>query len=85
MVKSINQGFLDLVAPLTEKSVYKDSSQEKAWGSDFLSRRIIILPIFALKCFLGELFLQGKEDWFKTEHQLGNPTLGALSYLHVGF
>jgi len=28
----------------------------------FLSRRIIILPVFALKCFLGELFLQGKED-----------------------
>ena len=62
MIKSRNQGFLDLTTPLTEKYVYKESSQEKAWGFLFLSRRIIILPIFSLKCFLGEIFLQGKED-----------------------
>ena len=28
--------------------------------------------------FLGEIFLQGKEDWFRTDYQLGNPTLGDL-------
>ena len=31
-VKSRNQGFLDLTAPLTENSAYKDSSQAKAQG-----------------------------------------------------
>ena len=62
MVKSRNQGFLDLTVPLAKKSIYKDSIQAKAGGSDFDLGRIIILPVFAVKCFLGELFLQGKED-----------------------
>ena len=26
--------FLDLTVPLTKNSIYKDSSQGKAWGSD---------------------------------------------------
>ena len=33
MVKSRNQMILDLIAPLTEKSVYKVTSQREAWGS----------------------------------------------------
>ena len=44
--KSRNQGFLDLTAPLNEKSVYKYSSQAKAWGFDLKKMRIMILPIF---------------------------------------
>ena len=57
-VKSRNQGFLDLTIPLTKKSIYKYSSQAKAWGSNFYLWRIIILPVFGSQVF----FLQGKED-----------------------
>ena len=61
-VKSRNQGFLDLTTPLTKKSIYKSSSQEKAWGSDFYLGELLFCLFLALKFFLGELFLQGKED-----------------------
>jgi len=33
MVKSRNERILDLTAPLTEMSSYKDPSQREAWGS----------------------------------------------------
>ena len=48
MVKSRNEAFLDLTAPLAEKFVYKVSSQVKAWGSD-LSFGSHYSPCFALK------------------------------------
>ena len=41
MVKSRNEAILDLIAHLTEKYVYKFSSQREAWGSD-LSFGVII-------------------------------------------
>ena len=71
---------------MTENSISNDSRQAKAWGSDFSSWRIIILTVFGSQVFFLENFLlQQKEDSFITKYQLGNPTLGALSYLHVGF
>ena len=83
-VKSKNEAFLDLTTPLTEKFVYKVSSQGKAWGSD-LSFRVIILPVYFSSEFLENISLKGKR---KTDpnliYQLGNPTLGALSYFHIG-
>ena len=33
-VKSINEAILDVTAPLSEKSIYKVSSQGNDWGSD---------------------------------------------------
>ena len=59
MVKSRNEEFLDLTAPLTENSIYKVPSPREAWGSH-LSFGFIILPkIF--KRVIGEHFLEGKE------------------------
>ena len=37
-VKSRNEAILDLIAPLTEKYIYKVSSQGKAWGPDLSFR-----------------------------------------------
>jgi len=69
---------------LTKKSVYKDSSQGNAWGSD-LSLEESFSACFSLKKFLKKIFLEGKR---RTDpdliYEIGNPTLGALSYLHVG-
>jgi len=69
---------------LTEKYVYKDSSQGKAWGFD-LSLEESFYAYFLSSKFLENIFLEGKR---RTDpdliHQIGNPTLGSLSYLHVG-
>jgi len=69
---------------LTEKSVYKDSSQGNAWGFD-LSLEESFSAYFSLKKFLKKIFLKGK---MRTDpdliYEIGNPTLGALSYFHVG-
>ena len=70
---------------MTEKFVYKVSSQGKAWGSDLYFERDYSTYLF-LKWILGEHFHEEKKR--KTDphliYQLGNLTLGALSYLHVG-
>ena len=50
-LKGLNQGFLDLTAPLTEKSAYKDSSQAKAWGSDFYLGELLFCPVFGSQVF----------------------------------
>ena len=52
MVKSRNQGFLDLTTPLTEKYAYKDSSQEKAWDSDFLGGELLFCLFLLSSVFL---------------------------------
>ena len=69
---------------MTEKYVYKDSSQGKAWGSN-LSLEESFSACFSLKKFLKKIFLEGKR---RTDpdliYEIGNPTLGDLSYLHVG-
>ena len=74
---------LDLTSPLTEKSIYKVSSQGKAWGSD-LSCGSHYPAYFSLKKILEEQFPRRKR---RTDpdliYQIGNPTLGALSYLCV--
>ena len=71
---------LDLTSTLTEKSVYKVSSQGKAWGSD-LSFGVIILPIYFSSEFLENISMKKKNR--RTDphliYQLGNLTLGALS------
>ena len=75
---------LDLIAPLTEKYVYKIPSQIEAWGSD-LSFGVIILPVYFSSEFLENIFMKGKR---RTDpdliYQLGNLTLGALSYFSIG-
>ena len=53
---------LDLTAPLTENSAYKDSSQEKAWGSDFSLGELLFCLFFLSSVFLENFLLQGKED-----------------------
>ena len=75
---------LNLVAPLTKKSIYKVPSQREAWGS---------LPYFwshysswlFSREFSENIFLRGKR---RTNpdliYQLGNLTLGAERYLYVG-
>ena len=44
------------------------------------------MPILLLREFLDNIFLKGKR---RTDldliYKIGNPTLGALTYLHVGF
>ena len=76
--------FLDVAVPLTENYAYKDSSQGKAWGSNLLLEESFSI-YFSLKKFLENIFLEGKR---RTDpnmiYQIGDPTLGALSYLHVG-
>ena len=76
--------FLDLTVPFTEKSVYKESSQGKAWGSN-LSLEDSFSACFSLKKFLENILLKGKR---RTDpdliYQIGNPSIGALSYFHVG-
>ena len=62
MVKSRNQAFLVLTTPLTETSVYKDSSTPKASSFILIEENYLFSLFLALKCFLGELFMQGKED-----------------------
>ena len=47
-VKSRNEAILDLIAPFTEKYVYKVSSEGKAWIAH-LSLGVIIMPILFLK------------------------------------
>ena len=44
------------------------------------------MPVLLLREFLDNIFLEGKR---RTDldliYEIGNPTLGALTYLHVGF
>ena len=54
-IKSRNQGFIDLTAPLTKKSVYKDSSQEKAWGSN-VDRGELLFCLFCSQVFSWRTF-----------------------------
>ena len=58
-VKSRNEAILDLTSLLIENSVYKVSSQGKAWGPD-LSFGVIILPVDLSSEFLENIFLEGK-------------------------
>ena len=70
---------------MTEKSVYKVSSQGKAWGSDISLGGVIFLPVFLSSKFLENIFVEGKGRTDPDlKYQKENPTLGALSYLHVG-
>ena len=70
---------------MTKKSGYKDSSKGKSWGVDLSFGRIRFLPVFLSSKFLENIFLQRKK---RTDpdliYQIGSPTLGSLSYLHVG-
>ena len=77
--------FLDLTVPLTKNSVYKDSSQGKAWGFDSIIWRSHFILVFLSREFLENIFLKGKRRTIPDLiYQIENPTLGALSYLHVG-
>ena len=70
---------------MTEKSIYRDLSQGKDWGSD-LSLEESFSTYFSLKIFLENISLEGKRRIDpELIYQIGNPTLGALIYLHVGF
>ena len=60
MVKSRNQGFPDLTAPLTEKSMYKYSSQAKTWGSDFYLRELLFFLVFLSSVFLENISYKEK-------------------------
>ena len=61
-VKSRNQGFIDLTVPLTENYSYKDSSQAKAWGSNFSLGELLFYLFLLSSVFLENFLLQGKED-----------------------
>ena len=56
MVKSRNQGFLDLTALLTEKSVYKGSSQENTWGYDFYLGELLFFLFLGSQVFSWRTF-----------------------------
>ena len=59
MVKSRNQMILDLTAPLTEKSPYKNPIQREAWGSSILFGYSIILLDYSQESSWRTFFLSG--------------------------
>ena len=63
----------------------KTQAKQTLGGSDFSLGELFFLPIFAFNYFLGEFSLAKKKRTdSESEYQIGNPNLGALSYLHVG-
>ena len=50
---------LDLTAPFSKMSFYKDPSQREAWGSSYYS---IILPDYSQEISWREFFSRGKEN-----------------------
>ena len=80
-VKSINQMIIDLIAPLTENSIYKVPSQREAWGSlPYFWESLFCLII--LKRVIGEHFPKRKR---RTDpvliYQLGQPYLSSSKLL----
>ena len=78
--------FLDLTIPLTEKSLSIQSQAKERLRVLIYLLGVIILLVFLSSEFLEDFFLEGKRRAdLDLIYQIGNPTLGDLSYLHVGF
>ena len=74
-VKSRNQGFLDLTAPLIEKYAYKYPSQREAWGSSLFFGDSYSFLLFSRE-FLNNIFLRGKR---RTDSKPDIPVREALA------
>ena len=69
---------------MAKKCVYKVSSQGKAWELIYILESLFCVFYFSSE-FLENNFLKEKGELIHTCYtSYGNPTLGGLSYLHVG-